>query len=542
MKKTNLTMFFLILLGLFSISGLVTSPSIHQIENSLLNLKTSGLDYGNATVISDGYGGVWGWNTAASYFPELAMDNAGNIHVVWQDDTDYSGKWGNDREIMYVKYTTGSGWGNATVISDGYGGIWGWNDGSSMKPDIAVDKSNNVHVVWDDTTSYSAKWGTDKEIMYVKYTDGVGWSNVTILSDGYGGVWGWNDLSSDDARIVVDNSNNLHVVWTDQTDYVGKWGIDDEIMYVKYTDGVGWSNVTVISDGYGGVWGWNDGVSQEVTIAVDLLYNVHVAWRDLTAYPSKWGTDWEIMYVKYTTGSGWGNATVISDGYGGVWGWNDGSCNLPAISADKSGNVHVIWEDSTDYVGKWGIDDEIMYVKYTVGVGWSNVTILSDGYGGVWGWNDDDSGYSDICTSGANNVHVVWEEYSDGIWGGDTELAYVNYTEGKGWTNVSMISDGYGGVWGWNDGSSGDGDIFFDDAGKIHAVWTDSTSYPGKWGTDQEIMYTVLNVGLPPEDNGDKDNGDEPPGPMIPFGSYYLLFLAIGIIYIIIAKKRKIIN
>ena len=40
----------------------------------------------------------------------------------------------------------------------------------------------------------------------------------------------------------------------------------------------------------------------------------------------------EIMYVNYTSTSGWSNATVISDGFDGVY-WNDDFSYVPAIAA-----------------------------------------------------------------------------------------------------------------------------------------------------------------------------------------------------------------
>jgi len=88
---------------------------------------------------------------------------------------------------------------------------------------------------------------------------------------------------------------------------------------------------------------------------------------------------------------------------------------LPAIAVDSKGNVHVVWQDYTD--GVWGTDmeimyvkyspsTEIMYVKYSPSTGWSNVTIISDGYSGSY-WNDGDSYFPDIAIDSRDNVHVV---------------------------------------------------------------------------------------------------------------------------------------
>ena len=63
---------------------------------------------------------------------------------MWRDITE--GGWGYDSEIMYVNYTEGNGWSNATIISDGYNGVY-WNDGGSFNPEIAVDNTGRLHVV-----------------------------------------------------------------------------------------------------------------------------------------------------------------------------------------------------------------------------------------------------------------------------------------------------------------------------------------------------------------------------------------------------------
>ncbi|NVM37844.1 MAG: hypothetical protein HWN81_19790, partial [Candidatus Lokiarchaeota archaeon] len=144
-------------------------------------------------------------------------------HVVWEDDTD--GVWGNDTEIMYTTYTEATGWLNATVISDGYDGLY-WNNGFSTNPNIAVDDLGRINVVWEDETDgiwsyegwddlYGVWWLDDTEIMYVNYLEAKGWSNATFISDGYN-VSYWNDASSASPNIAVDNLGGIHVVWSNR--------------------------------------------------------------------------------------------------------------------------------------------------------------------------------------------------------------------------------------------------------------------------------------------------------------------------------------
>ena len=482
-KKQYLNLFLTIILFLLVISTLTIKQPFSSLINprrnyDFQNFKLNEVEYSNVTVISDGYMGSY-WNDQSSGMPDIAIDPSGIIHVVWEDDTD--GIWGTDHEIMYAHYKDVDGWSNATVISDGYMGSY-WNDGDSYNPNIAVDDLGSIHVVWHDMTD--GIWGTDQEIMYARYTEVDGWSNAMVISDGYMGIY-WNSGDSYLPRIAVDELGDIHVVWEDDTD--GIWGTDHEIMYARYKDVDGWSNATVVSDGYMGSY-WNDGDSHSADIALDGLGNIHVVWEDDT--DGIWSTDYEIMYASYKDVDGWSNATVISDGYLGDY-WNEGYSHNPYIAADEFGVIHVVWWDDTD--GIWGEDWEIMYASYKDVDGWSNATVISDGYMGSY-WNDGDSIYSAIATGNSGSIHVVWADDTDGIWGDDWEVMYVSYTELSGWSNVTIISDGYMGYY-WNDDASGGSTIATDVSGGIHVVWTDYTD--GIWGTDVEVMYTNL-LNIPP--------------------------------------------
>ena len=322
---------------------------------------------------------------------------------------------------MYANCTELDGWSHAEIISDNTSS---WNTGHSYHPSMAIDWNGIIHVVWSDDTP--GLWGSDREIMYSNHTNGIGWSNPIVISDN--GGW-WNNNYSAHPEIAIDNNGAIHVVWWDQT--WGIWGKDIEIMYVNYSVATGWSNVTVISDGYGGSY-WNQGDSLMPAIAIDNESNtIHIVWEDSTN--GAWGTDSEIMYVNFTIANGWSNATVISDDLNG---WNNGSSLSPAIAVDSSNDtIYISWDDDTD--GVWGSDFEIMFRSNTLGVGWSNVTIISDGVGGFY-WNDGDSRFSSIAVDGAGRVHVTWGDHTDGIWGTDGDIMYTSYSNATGWFNITI--------------------------------------------------------------------------------------------------------
>ncbi len=289
-------------------------------------------------------------------------------------------------------------------------------------------------------------------------------------------------------------------------------------MYITYTTATGWSNVTLISDGQNDIY-WNDGSSFYPAIAVDSSDAVHIVWYDET--DGAWGTDAEIMYA-YTSVLGWSLPRIISDGYNGSY-WNDGASYYPTIAVDSGDAVHVAWQDGTD--GVWGTDYEIMYA-YTSVLGWSNATVISDGYSGVY-WNDGDSYNPAIAVDSSNAVHVAWHDYTTGAWGTDGEIMYANFTNINGWSNITILSDGFSDVY-WNDGISRDPVIAII-TNQVHVIWEDGTD--GLWGTDYEIMYINFEIPVPPVVSG--------PGG-IPFGNFYLLFIAVSIIGLVAYKKRKI--
>lgn len=74
--------------------------------------------------------------TATQAMPQIAVDSAGNAHVVWQDN-----RLG-DGHIFYTYRLDGGSWrANAQIDSAGTQHEW---------PAIAVDKKGNVYVIWSD--------------------------------------------------------------------------------------------------------------------------------------------------------------------------------------------------------------------------------------------------------------------------------------------------------------------------------------------------------------------------------------------------------
>jgi hypothetical protein len=440
------------------------------------NLRTAAAPWPNATCVSDGWNGTY-WNNNDSVCPTIATGSDGNVHAVWQDDTD--GPWGNDIEIMYAKWTATGGWSNATCVSDGWGGV-NWNSGDSLNPTIALGLDGTVHVAWSDSTV--SPWGSDSDILYTNWTAASGWSNASLVSDTWNGGY-WNNGFSICPTIAVGSDGTVHLAWWDDTD--GSWGIDTEIFYAKWIASGGWSLVTCVSDGWGGAY-WNTGTSERPAIAVGVDGTVHLVWQDNTLF-QLWGSDPEILHATWTAMGGWSNATCVSDGWGGVY-WNKHNSFDPAIAVGLDGSIHSVWYDDTN--GPWGNDMEIFHAKWTAVGGWSNASLVSDGRGGVY-WNGGNSLNPAIAVEPDGGVLAVWQDDTDGPWGNDMEIFQAKWTAAGGWSNATCVSDGWSGVY-WNGGNSLNPAIALGPEGIAHVVWNDETD--SLWGSDTEILHAALVV------------------------------------------------
>ena len=462
-KLKSLILLIILCLGLFTVKATSNLFS----TNNFSTLKENAIQLTNVVIISDD---ETGWNNDWSYGSSISVDNIGNIHIVWWDET--NGPWGTDMEIMYATSSDGITWSNITIISDDE---TRWNNGSSLHPKIDIDPDGNIHVVWRDNTE--GIWGgglLHDEIMYCNFTQGIGWSNATVISDD---DTGWNTGISECPDLDIDQNGKIHVVWQDGTG--GSWGSDIEILYTSSSNGFTWSDVSCVSKGDSS--NWNNDWSFDPSISVDNIGNIHVVWQDHT--DGIWGTDSEIMYATSSDGITWSNATVISDD---ETKWNKGSSYVPSISTGPSGDIHVVWSDHTD--GPWGTLSEIMYATSSDGIIWSNATVISNYESG---WNTGVSGGSSIFVDNIGTIHVCFNDHADGPWGTDCEIMYIYSSDGINWANFNAISDD---IPNWNLRDSGGASFTVDINNNIHFVWNDETV--GDWGggdSDPEIMYRYLS-------------------------------------------------
>lgn len=334
------------------------------------------------------------------------MDNQGNIHIVYHDETDYDGA-GGDSDIFYkIKDSSTGLWSAPEVVSTS-------SDFNSYGPELAVDSFGNAHVVWYDNHDYD---GTDLEIIYKK-RDATSdtWSAPTVISTD-------STSSSYSPVIVVDNSDIVHVAWEDYT--AGLYGSSPfaDICYKRWDPVNFWSSGFIISyesladDSY------------NPTLVVDDTNSIHVAWSDNTDMKGSGASDTDVFHRKWDSSSStWSDLTLITPE-------SSGSSTRPLFTIDSHSNIHFVWIENDNIAGS-GYDIDAFYRYYDPDTeSLSDLVLLTE--------NSDDQSYaSGICYDSKEHFHVLWYDYSNLLSSGsDRDIFYKKYAGPPGTPTLHPIT------------------------------------------------------------------------------------------------------
>jgi hypothetical protein len=287
----------------------------------------------------------------------LAVDSSDSLHVVWHGDTTGSS------EVFYRR-------------SDDAGETWSaskrltWTSGISTHPDIAIDSSDSIHLVWEDQTPGNS------EIYYRNSTDGgENWNMVKRLT--------WTSDDTSNPALAASSSGIVYAVWDDPIPGNG------EIYGKRSTDGgETWSSVRRLT--------WTSGSSYDPDIAVSPPDSIHLVWA--AEVPG----DTEVFYQGSTdSGETWRPTRQLT--------WNTGSSGSVSAAVDSIHAVHIVFMDATPG------DLEIHYRKSADGgVNWDPVQRLT--------WTSGNSYFPVIATDSANVAHIVWRDDISG----NIEVYYKN--------------------------------------------------------------------------------------------------------------------
>jgi hypothetical protein len=331
------------------ISGVAERPSIAIDQNDNVHVVwnddhdytgTSGSEWDIVYSMKNANTGIWTdievvstESTGISVYPTIEVDGSGNLHVVWYDGTDYL-SCGTDADVFYKKWhSASSSWGTTEVVSTESSLI-------SSIPEVSVTEDGYVFVTWNDDTNYDG-CGIDQDIFFKRRSPSGTWSTTEVIS--------W--LSGDQSEYVdidCENDGKIHIVWNDYADMKDS-GSDIDIFYCYYDPSLStWLEPEVVST-------VSTMSSSQATVNVDVEGDIHILWHDTVPYGGS-GSDYDVLYVKKDVSTNtWSSTSVVSSD-------NTGASYYPELKTDESGYLHVIWVDNMDYMSA-GTDYDIFYKK-----------------------------------------------------------------------------------------------------------------------------------------------------------------------------------
>ena len=348
------------------------------------------------------------------YNPDIAVDNAGYIYTVWEDDRNF-----NDfqTDILFSKSTDNGATfsANLTLTDNVFYTINLYPQHSLASPSVAVDNAGNIYVA---AALRKAETGSEC-IYFTKSTDGGDtFSAWSPISDNYdpGGA----SYEQGDPDITVDRSGTIYVVWHGERD--GYPDEDTNIYFDKSADGgATWGADVKVDDYPAGTGVFNERQSG-ASLFVDDIGDIHVSWSDPRSYVGGY-----LYYSKSTDG-------------GATFGSDVEVCSIPGGSAspnlgvDEDSDIYVVW-DSSMYLDPSNFN--VYFNKSTDGGATfpsSTFKFINDG--GI------DSMHSAMSMDSSGNIYAVWNSAPDYQTSGAMPDIYFSYsTDGGDDFSASAIVD-----------------------------------------------------------------------------------------------------
>jgi hypothetical protein len=382
-----------------------------------------------------------GWTTPVtisvpsefSWFPDLAVDPFGSVHVVWCLTIPLGGRRGLQEQVNYTRWDRGGeGWlppndivppsadivrnaitvdrmGNVHLLFGGtvYGsnlalyhqqafsseawsaGAWSVphrvNQGISYMGDIAVDSQGTIHIVYDDTLRYDddEEELTVADVFYRRSQDnGRTWTAAVNLDP---------DPTTGSARphLEIDRRDVIHVTWDEGWDRLSGGG---DPVYGAYTSsadgGETWSPTTVIT--------YPDSTVAQMTVGSDDQGGVMLVWR--TASRDEFFYQWSL-----DAGRSWEEPTVIPQIFARLW---TIPFDIYDMVTDSAGHIHLL------VAGRRSLERDAPLGIYHLiwdGEGWSDPTR-------VFGRANLYPEYPKIVVHDGNQLHATWFTREDDVW------------------------------------------------------------------------------------------------------------------------------
>jgi hypothetical protein len=291
--------------------------------------------------------------------PSIAADPAGNALAVWvQQDPDTG-----NRVIWAKRYQPGSGWEAAGPIDDMPAPLAGIGTAVDMD-----DEGNGIAVWQRPRPQGGVLWAN-------RYTAGSGWGTAELIKSD-------PDTAATDPRLEVGPNGDAFVAWVQNED------TRDDIWGIRFS-GSSWESPLRLDS-------YDNGNKRTPDIAVDGTGVAHAVW-------SQADPDFEnIWTAQYTPGSSWGPPELIEPPNEDPR--RDDDATNPRIGVNAAGNAFVVWRQTSE---QW---PSIWSNRFDPGVGWMAAEIIEQ--------SDQVAGPPRIAVDDARHAHAVWP-HSRGELGGD---------------------------------------------------------------------------------------------------------------------------
>lgn len=314
--------------------------------------------------------------------PAVAVDKSGNVHVVWVESGNLSGK-GNDRDIVHrVLDVASNTLGDVEVLTT--------TTTDELTPAIAASANGTIHVVWDSAGT------TYHQIMLTSRSGTDPWTTPVVVSNNSAG-------DSKLPAVGADSSGCAHVVWQDVNRPTQEGGPDADIWYSKVCAGNVGARQLVSDNGL-------DADSRLPAVAVDADANAMVVWKD-TGNIQGVGGDGDIWLRKISAGGQLGAYSLASRS-------SATESFAPTVAVAPGNRVVVVWSERNQ-----SVTEPLANVMYNVTYSGSE-EFFQDGIAVTN--THGPSRNPTIAIDAVGNMHIAWQDLGSVAGSGDdTDIFYV---------------------------------------------------------------------------------------------------------------------
>jgi hypothetical protein len=275
-----------------------------------------------------------------------------------------------------------------------------------------------------------------------------------------------NTSNSTHAKFQLDNSSNPYVVWFDHEPG------NNDIYFKKWTS---LANAWTKMDGTAGVDNISDNSFDSINPGIKLNNSgsPYIVWLDQEP------GNWDVYFKK------WNPVTITWTKMDGTAGFDNisnmaGTSNFAHVEIDSNSNPYIVWSEQIP-------NTQIYFTKWTPGVGWTKMDgtlgkenisnhannadtplIKLDSANNPYvAWQDDSTGSGDIYFKKWTPAANAWTKM-DGTLGTDN----ISTTVGGSNNQILMLNSANNPYVIWDDGTTGNGDIYFTRWTPIANAWT----------------------------------------------------------------------